>query len=63
MGTINITAKVTFNLSDFSQGMILPTADGQKPSTPVASKKNQVKAAKTQVQSTCCPDPADSDWT
>ncbi|XP_043962980.1 activator of 90 kDa heat shock protein ATPase homolog 1-like isoform X2 [Gambusia affinis] len=37
--------------SDFSQGMILPTADGQKPSTPVASKKNQVKAAKTQVSS------------
>ncbi|XP_007574807.2 activator of 90 kDa heat shock protein ATPase homolog 1 [Poecilia latipinna] len=37
--------------SDFSQGMILPTADGQKPSTPVASKKNQVKTSKTQVSS------------
>ncbi|KAM4713144.1 activator of 90 kDa heat shock protein ATPase homolog 1-like [Anableps anableps] len=37
--------------SDFSQGMILPTADGQKPSTPVVTKKNQVKTNKTQVSS------------
>ncbi|KAM4528765.1 activator of 90 kDa heat shock protein ATPase homolog 1-like isoform 2-T2 [Fundulus diaphanus] len=37
--------------SDFSQGMILPTADGQKPSTPVVTKKNQVKSTKTQISS------------
>ncbi|XP_012729822.2 activator of 90 kDa heat shock protein ATPase homolog 1 [Fundulus heteroclitus] len=37
--------------SDFSQGMILPTADGQKPSTPVVTKKNQVKSSKTQISS------------
>lgn len=37
--------------SDFSQGMILPSADGQKPSTPVVTKKNQVKTSKTQISS------------
>ncbi|XP_047244997.1 activator of 90 kDa heat shock protein ATPase homolog 1-like [Girardinichthys multiradiatus] len=37
--------------SDFSQGMILPTADGQKPSTPVVTKKKQVKTSKIQITS------------
>ncbi|XP_072218220.1 activator of 90 kDa heat shock protein ATPase homolog 1-like isoform X2 [Leuresthes tenuis] len=35
--------------SEFSQGMIFPTADGQKSSTPAPPKKNQVKTSKTQL--------------
>uniref|UniRef100_A0A1A7ZJ70 AHA1, activator of heat shock protein ATPase homolog 1 n=2 Tax=Nothobranchius TaxID=28779 RepID=A0A1A7ZJ70_NOTFU len=37
--------------SEFSQGMILPTADGQKSSAPALSTKNQVKTCKTQISS------------
>jgi len=47
---------VTSDLTEFSQGMIFPTADGQKSSTPAPPKKNQVKTSKTQVKSTCVPD-------
>ncbi|XP_041831524.1 activator of 90 kDa heat shock protein ATPase homolog 1-like [Melanotaenia boesemani] len=39
--------------SEFSQGMILPTTDGQKVPAPSPAKKNQVKTSKTQI----CPAP------
>ncbi|XP_037541599.1 activator of 90 kDa heat shock protein ATPase homolog 1 [Nematolebias whitei] len=35
--------------SDFSQGMILPTTDGQKLPAPELTTKNQVKTSKTQI--------------
>ncbi|XP_072218219.1 activator of 90 kDa heat shock protein ATPase homolog 1-like isoform X1 [Leuresthes tenuis] len=46
--------------SEFSQGMIFPTADGQKSSTPAPPKKNQVKTSKTQISPTvkCSHSPA-----
>ncbi|XP_039981607.1 activator of 90 kDa heat shock protein ATPase homolog 1-like [Xiphias gladius] len=35
--------------SEFSQGMVLPTTRGPKPSPPELSKKNQIKSSKTQI--------------
>ncbi|GLD72036.1 BTB/POZ domain-containing protein 6-B-like protein [Lates japonicus] len=46
--------------SEFSQGMILPTANGPKLPAPEPSKKNQIKTSKTQISSTprCSSSPA-----
>ncbi|XP_061602807.1 activator of 90 kDa heat shock protein ATPase homolog 1-like [Cololabis saira] len=46
--------------SEFSQGMILPTSDGQGPTAPAPAPKNQVKTSKTQITSApkCSSSPA-----